>query len=174
MLGTYTATIVERPAITAADAEHAVIPATEADLSHLKDLLALDGDHRARLANGDICLVAHLNDDPVGLLWLNLVSHTDTYLGRCSRPSPETAYYNQLQVATEYRRQGIARSLVVAALHECIRRERKTLRAAVLHGNTASADLHEALEFAPVAIVRGVRVGSLTVRLPYTSHKGGR
>ena len=172
MLGTYAATIVERHTNTPVGTNHTVTPATVTDLFDLEDLLTLDGDHRARLSDGDLCLVARDGDDPVGVLWLNLSSHTDEYLGRWSMPSATTAYYNQLQVAAEYRRRGVARSLVLAALGECARRERQLLRAAVLGDNTASSALHEQLGFVPIAVVRGVRVGPLTIRLPGAALKG--
>ena len=101
MLGYFTATIVE-PSPSAVDAiGYRVVQALESDLSELEDLLAVNGDHVARLREGDVCLVARVDGRPAGVLWLNLESHVDTYVGRWSKPSSRIAYYNPLQVSPE-------------------------------------------------------------------------
>ena len=174
MLGYFTPTIIERPVSTVDAIGYSVVQVLESDLSELESLLAADGGPVARLREGDVCLVARVDARPAGVLRINFHGHIDTYLGLWSKPSSHVVYYNQLQVATEYRRQGIARSLVLAAIDECARRGREILRAAVFSDNPASSDLHQALEFKPTAVVRGARAGALTIRLPGAGRRGSR
>jgi len=102
----------------------------------------------------------------MGLLWLNLFTHTDRYLGNWSRPDANSAYYNQLMVHPGHRRKGVGRTLVESAACRAHAAGRSRLRAAVLKGNTASADLHSALGFDSAASFSGIRVGPITVRVP--------
>lgn len=170
MIGRIRATLVER----AADAVGSGDPGGDSivrlraasDLLEVEALLSRGAEHARRLRLGDVCLTSLVDGRPAGLLWLNLHGHADQYLGGASRPTASHAYYNQLIVLPQFRRAGVARELVRAALRETASAGRTQLRAAVLDGNEASRKLHSALDFRPVQRVLGVRVGSVSLRLP--------
>jgi GNAT superfamily N-acetyltransferase len=166
-VGRFVATIYELAAQGPEQASPHFMLATPEDLDRLAPLLAPHVDHERRLAEGDSCLyMADEGGHPIGLLWLNLCSHSDRHFGRWSAVSDSIAYYNQLFVDPAARRGGIGTSLVRAAAQVAASAGRHRLRAAVVAPNPASIALHRKLGFQPVVHMVGLRAGDLgTLRL---------
>lgn len=165
-VGRFAATLFEIDASAAPSPSPAVQPVQAMDLPAWSELLATPESAGQRLELGDRCLGVRVGDEPAGLLWVNLQGHIDTWLGDWSKPTQSVAYYNQLYVSPDHRRQGLAAMLVNAAVATAHAKGRGHLRSAVLSGNTGSHDLHRNLGFEQAGRCRGVRIGALTIRLP--------
>lgn len=131
------------------------------DLPGLEPLLAVGHDHASRLRNGDVCLWMESEGHPVGLVWLNVVGHSDRHFGDWSRPSGEWSYLNQLIVDPAARGMGVATSLVRSLQHVAYRKDLNGIHTVVLHDNLASRRVFQKCEGSNVGWLVGLRLGGL-------------
>src|SRR2546421_3040909 len=91
-MGRFADTIFEIDTL-AAECSPRVRVATVADVPALSSLVSKHSDNSARILAGDLCLfVVELgSDEPMGVVWVNAVGHTDRFAGRWSRPDPGCA-----------------------------------------------------------------------------------
>lgn len=132
-------------------------------------LLAAGVDHRERLRNGAVGLLAEdAAGQPAGVLWLSFTEHVDRYGGRWTAPTADTCYLNQLLVSPQHRRQGVAARLVTAAQVVGNDKDRSTIRVLVAPDNSASLATFRARNAYTAHHLFGLRLGSrsLTFRRP--------
>lgn len=165
ILGRFTSFILIGQTTHAASV-HVTRYAQPSDLPRLTSLLSPRSDHAARIEAGDVCLwIAAEGGCPAAVAWVNLVSHADTYLGQWSRPSRDTCYLNQVFVAPQHRRRGLAGSLVAGALSAANQRGVAHLCLAVSDSEGPVSRIARANGMSNVGCVRGVRIGQrITLR----------
>ena len=138
----------------------------------LEDLERLDVtiESETRLAAGDLCCgVVNREATIVGLQWVNVNSHVDTYLGPVSRPTPARAFINQTKIDATDRGRGFGRTLMVGTLGICNARGIEQVRLTVDSTNTPMIRLCQSLGFECKGHQYGARLGNLTLRITKSS-----
>lgn len=143
-----------------------VICDEDLNLPEVSDLLARGVDHVARLAAGDRCIAALSPDGTiVGLVWANLATHVDDFLGEWSRPTERHGYLNQLMVHSGFRSQGVGQLLIRSVRVEAAKRDRSQIHCAVQPSNTASLRAFRSELAVTEARLFGVRLGTRTASI---------
>jgi GNAT superfamily N-acetyltransferase len=166
LFGTFTQLVFERGTAGEWPEDPFISRATVADLERLSPLLAPGHDHALRIESGDICLWARTPEgEPAGVQWVNMVLHSDPYLGEWSRCDPETVYINQFFVAPEHRRHGFGSRLMVAAVKAAEEEGRSRARGAIAPDNPQMARFMVSEGYEHIGTVYGLRLGRhLTLR----------
>jgi L-amino acid N-acyltransferase YncA len=133
-------------------------------LEGIGQLLASRLDHEGRLRRGDVCLVAWMEEGPVGVYWLNYGTRQDSRLGD-TRCSDRYVYANQLLVEQQCRGRGVGTTLASAARRHAMQQGARDVVCAVPVGNQASFVAHRAAGFLETGVVRGLRFGERYVRV---------
>ncbi|MBT2399125.1 GNAT family N-acetyltransferase [Streptomyces sp. ISL-100] len=120
---------------------------TERGLSEEAARAKCDADHAAALADGvatpDTYLGALVRDDKVvGTLWLAL---------RHPHPGQSGAYVFDVEIAEEYRGQGLGRALLLLAEREALAAGTERIGLNVFADNTPALRLYESLGYEPVS-----------------------
>lgn len=122
--------------------------------THAHEAQRVDSEWASRLARGvhsswDLPLVAEVSAEPCGLAW-----------ARIDENAPAIAYLYQMWVAPTWRRQGIGRALLDAAVAQARIAGAHTLELSVTIGNSEAMRLYERVGFHPIGEPKPLRLGS--------------
>lgn len=130
----------------------------------IDDLLSVSYSSRGeilnRLAEGDLCLVAHLNGRVVHYSWLTAKIQYAWELERSIDLKPGQYYLYNCRTVRIFRGRGIYKAVIARALDETLKRNGRSLAALVKRGNANSLKAFHALGFEIVQEISFQRLGT--------------